>query len=229
MNTPRLIISIATCFLFLTVLKAQDDKKMMATTSMFSAKPDSLPKKDSPVVTGSSQTIKLDSVPKHDPRKATRRSAVLPGWGQAYNKQYWKIPLVYGVMAIPVGFYIYNNNYYQKTKYAYDAHYKAIHNKDSSMLAGIDPELKNLQINDLQNYRNSFRRDRDYCILWFVVTWALQVVDATVSAHLLNFDVSTDLSMQIKPQISNYVQGAGGGLSVAFNLKNPPRRVANIR
>src|SRR3982751_3065886 len=55
----------------------------------------------------------------HDPRKATFRSAVIPGWGQAYNREYWKIPIVYGALAIPVSLYIYNNSYYQMTKFAY--------------------------------------------------------------------------------------------------------------
>jgi hypothetical protein len=224
MKIPRLFISIAACFLFLLAANAQDEKKTLGNTRLFSAKPDSLVRKDSPVIAAAPKAVK-DSVPKHDPRKATRRSAILPGWGQAYNKQYWKIPLVYGVMAIPVSFYIYNNNYYHKTKYAYEAKLKAFQG-DSSMLPGIDPELKGLQRNDLQNYRNSFRRDRDYSILWFVITWALQVVDATVSAHFINFDVSDDLSMQIKPQISNL---GSPGISLALNLKSPSRRTAISR
>ncbi|MFN9588755.1 MAG: DUF5683 domain-containing protein, partial [Bacteroidota bacterium] len=70
------------------------------------------------------KTAVKDSVKKHDPRIATRRSAILPGWGQAYNKQYWKIPLAYGIIAIPVGTYIFNNNTYKKLKFAYEARYK---------------------------------------------------------------------------------------------------------
>src|ERR1044071_6936798 len=62
-------------------------------------------------VTAATDTLKkpkADTVVKHDPRKATRRSAILPGWGQAYNREYWKIPLVYTAIGIPAGFYIYN-------------------------------------------------------------------------------------------------------------------------
>ena len=54
----------------------------------------------------------------HSPKKATKRSAILPGLGQAYNKQYWKIPLVYGALAVPVATYVYNNDLYTKTKFA---------------------------------------------------------------------------------------------------------------
>lgn len=231
MKITRLFISIAVCFLFLATLKAQDEKRKMAETHLLAARPDSVTKKDSqvlaavPAATPKDSVLKKDSVFKPIPRIATRRSAILPGLGQAYNRQYWKIPLVYGIMAIPVGFYIYNNNYYQKTKYAYEAKFNAAKG-DSSMLAGIDPELKGLQINDLLNYRNSFRRDRDYSILWFIITWGLQVVDATVSAHLLNFDVSEDLSMQIKPQISNL---RAPGVSLAFNIKSPSHRTPIAR
>src|SRR6476659_8505687 len=72
--------------------------------------------------------IKPDSVktkPTHDPHKATLRSAIIPGWGQAYNREYWKIPIVYGALAIPVSLYFYNNKWYKKTKFAYDALYNA--------------------------------------------------------------------------------------------------------
>src|ERR1700759_5755474 len=57
---------------------------------------------------------------KHDPHKATIRSAILPGWGQAYNHEYWKIPIVYGALAVPGSLFIYNNKWYQKTKEAYE-------------------------------------------------------------------------------------------------------------
>ena len=79
---------------------------------------------------------------KHSPKKATNRSAILPGLGQAYNKQYWKIPLVYGVLSVPVATYIYNNDLYAKTKFAYEARIKEA-NGDNSNVIKIDPTLKN--------------------------------------------------------------------------------------
>ncbi|MGQ7359625.1 DUF5683 domain-containing protein, partial [Streptococcus suis] len=89
----------------------------------------------------------------------------------------------------------------KKTKFAYEAKIKAAA-LDSSDYAAIDPELINLSTGSLQSYRNSFRRDRDYSILWFVLAWGLQIVDATVFAHLKQFNVSRDLSMQIHPQLN---------------------------
>ncbi len=157
----------------------------------------------------------------HSPRIATRRSAIIPGWGQAYNHEYWKIPIVYGVLAIPTVAFIYNNNYYKKTKFAYEAKYKA-QNGDSSDLAAIDPELANLSIGSLQNYRNQFRRDRDYSILFFLLAWGLQVADATVFAHLKQFNVSNDLSMQINPTFNPYTRTPA--LSVSLNIREHSKR-----
>src|SRR5215210_6727685 len=63
---------------------------------------------------------KKDTLLRHSPSKATLRSALIPGWGQAYNKEYWKIPLVYAVVGIPAGFFVYNNTWYKRTKRAFE-------------------------------------------------------------------------------------------------------------
>ena len=163
------------------------------------------------------KTAVKDSVKKHDPRIATRRSAILPGWGQAYNKQYWKIPLAYGIIAIPVGTYIFNNNTYKKLKFAYEARYKQAQG-DPSDVPFIDQELTGLSIDNLINYRNAYRRDRDYSVLFFLLAWGFQVVDATVFAHLKEFDVSNNLSMQLRPRLDPISRNAG--LSLTFQLRS---------
>jgi len=70
----------------------------------------------------------------------------------------------------------------------------------------------------LQSYRNSFRRDRDYSILFFLLAWGLNVVDATVFGHLKDFDVSNNLSMNLKPQFNPSTKSPG--LMVTFHPKN---------
>ena len=160
---------------------------------------------------------RADTILHHNPRLATRYSAILPGLGQAYNKQYWKIPLVYGVIAIPVATYVYNNDLYNKTKFAYNAKFKA-QNGDASDLPLIDPALTNLSIGSLQSYRNAFRRDRDYSILWFLMAWGINVVDATVSGHLKEFDVNSNLAISVKPVIEPAFRQTG--LSLQLHLKN---------
>lgn len=190
-------------------LPAQDNKQLLANSSLLpaagnrSAMQNPVQKDSLPVVTSK----------KHNPRIATRRSAILPGWGQAYNKQYWKIPLVYGVLAIPASLYFYNNSWYQKTKFAYEALFKAAALRpDSSDLSRIDPQLRGLGISSLQSYRNSFRRDKDYSLLWFILAWGLQVADATVFAHLKQFDVSDNLSMRLTPTFNPATKLPGLGL-----------------
>lgn len=152
----------------------------------------------------------------HSPKKATNRSAILPGLGQAYNKQYWKIPLVYGVLSVPVVTYIYNNDLYAKTKFAYEARIMEA-NGNNSNVSKIDPTLKNLSAGSLQSYRNIFRKNRDYSIMWFILAWGINVVDASVSGHLKAFDVSNNLSIKMAPMRADTYQQAG--LSLQLNWK----------
>jgi hypothetical protein len=189
-------------------------------------KKDTSAQKNNAVIKKDSALVKSDTVVKlkFRPQVATRRAAILPGWGQATNKEYWKIPLVYGVLAIPTALYFYNDSWYSKTKYAYEAKFKAqAPTLDSSGLSSIDPQLKNLGLASLQSYRNTFRRDRDYSILYFILAWGLQVADATVFAHLKQFDVSDDLSLQVKPQFNPNTRTPGLGL--VFNFKEPSKKI----
>ena len=157
-----------------------------------------------------------DTLLHHIPSRATKRSALIPGWGQAYNKQYWKIPLVYGVLAIPASTYVYNDNWYQKTKFAYEARFKE-NAGDASDVSKIDSKLSNLSLASLQSYRNIFRRDRDYSIMWFILAWGINIVDATVSGHLKEFDVNNNLSIRLTPYVQPSQQQSG--LALQFNFK----------
>lgn len=217
MNPYRILI----LFLVLQLLN-QESGAQTDSSSKTVAKSNAM----SPVA-DSSLRYQKDSVIKHDPRKATRRSAIIPGWGQAYNREYWKIPLVYGAIAIPTVMYIYNNNWYHKTKFAYEAKYKYQANGDTTDLAAIDPDLKNLSMTSLQSYRNSFRRDRDYSILFFLLAWGLNVVDATVFGHLKDFDVSNNLSMNLKPQFNPNTKSSG--LMLTFHPKKPEKKLYEVR
>jgi hypothetical protein len=226
MKLYTLFILFTVGILYSGTTHAQDDKKAMSSSKFMSAQKDSL-------TTNDTVKAKKDTVPKHEPHIATRRSAIIPGWGQAYNKQYWKIPLVYTALAIPVAAFFYNNSYYQKTKFAYEAVYAATSPaKDSSLLPLIDPSVKNLDgtplsLGSYQNYRNSFRRNRDYSVLWFLIAWGVQVVDATVFAHLKQFDVSNDLSMDINPSFNP--QTRTPALALTLSLKSPQRKPAITR
>lgn len=149
-------------------------------------------------------TVK-NSVRKFNTRKATIRSAMIPGWGQLYNRKYWKAPLVWGALGTTAGIYFYNVKYYRSLKQAYI--YRSDNDSNNDDL--VDEEFRNLSTESIRSYRNSFRQNVDYSVLFFILFWGLNVVDATVDAHLKAFDVSDDLSIQIKPGYSTMANTAG--------------------
>jgi len=157
---------------------------------------------------------------KHNPKLATKRSLILPGWGQAYNKQYWKIPIVYGALSIPAITFIYNNNVYKEAKFAYEARFKATvaGGKDSTDFNTLDPKYQKADANAIQSLRNAARRDRDYSIFWFLIVWGLNIADATVFGHLKDFDVSNNLSLNICPDFNTTTKTPS--VNFAFKLKN---------
>ena len=160
-------------------------------------------------------SIKADTVRRFSPRKAAIRSAILPGWGQVYNKKYWKVPLVYAAIGIPAYTFFYNKRWYEKTR---DAAKLLAVGDTANFRNRVDPKLyvfftTSNSVSSLLNYRNQFRRDMDYSVLFFLVAWGLNVVDATVDAHLKGFDVSDDLSLKIQPKFD---RGAGIALVLQF-------------
>ena len=152
----------------------------------------------------------------HSPRKAAIRSAILPGWGQAYNKRYWKIPIVYAALGTSAYVFVDNVSWYRKLRFAY----KVAVEKDVANYGKVDRRLSRfVETNNtsfLQYQRNEYRRNVDYSVLAFVLLWGLNVVDATVDAHLKSFDVSPDLSLHLKPGYSDLAKTNGISLVLAI-------------
>jgi hypothetical protein len=146
--------------------------------------------------------------------KAALRSAILPGLGQAYNKKYWKIPIVYGVIAIPVSLYSYNRKWYNLTRNAYTIR----STQDSANFNKIAPELVPLSNEALRLYRNDFRKNMDFSILGILLTWGLNIVDATVDGHLRGFDISDEVSLKLAPKLSTTNQSGQMGMSAIFYI-----------
>ena len=128
------------------------------------------------------------------PKKAILYSAILPGLGQVYNRQYWKVPIIYAGMAAAFIAYDFNNSRYQQYKKAYIAR---IDNNPSTTdeFVGLytDANLKTLQ--------DSYKRFADMTILFTAVGFAIQSLDALTAAHLKNFDVSKDISFRFSPTV----------------------------
>ncbi len=155
----------------------------------------------------------------HSPRKATIRSAIIPGWGQAYNKKYWKIPIVYGALGTAAGFFIYNRREYIDARDAY--RYKVDTIAANDVL--IKPKFQPVDAEAVRQYRIGVRQYVDYSVLAFLVLWGLNVVDATVDGHLKAFEVSDDLTMQINPTVNPITKQASVGLVFTFGKHNAAR------
>lgn len=171
-----------------------------------------------PAVVNKPAINKYDSAMKaHSPRVAAIRSAMLPGLGQIYNKKYWKLPIVYGALGTCAGVFLYNLGNYKNTRFAYTVKYNMrVNRTDSALFSQIKPNLQPLSEESLRFYRNQFRRDIDYSALFFILLWGLNVVDASVDAHLKSFDVGPDLSLRFKP---GYSELAGtNGLSIVLKI-----------
>ena len=180
-------------------------------------------KEDSSVTKAPVASIKDKSkdtsrVKPHSPRVAAIRSAILPGLGQIYNKKYWKLPIVYGGMGISAGVFFFNLKSYRDTRFAYKVKYNMrVYHTDSSKYAQIKDFLRPLSEESLRFYRNQYRRDIDYSALVFILLWGLNVVDATVDAHLKTFDVGPDLGLRFKAGHSD--MAGTNGVSLVLNWK----------
>jgi hypothetical protein len=144
----------------------------------------------------------------HSPRKATILSAVLPGLGQAYNRKYWKIPIIYAGLGVSV-YFLQDNltqiSYFRESyKFATDDNPATINTSGYS--AG---QLQDLVI--------QHRKWRDYSYLGMAAIYLLNLVDANVDGHLFNFDVSDDLSLRISPSMLPTAQPIAG-LSLCLKL-----------
>lgn len=146
----------------------------------------------------------------HSAKKASRLSAMLPGLGQAYNKKYWKIPVIYGALGTSTYFIIKNNRDYQKYRNAYIART----DNDSTTFTSIKYTTENIRLR-----RDYFRRNMELSIIITAGIYVLNIVDAAVDAHLFYFDVSDDLSMRIEPQVNMNAIRPGqfnGGLKLSL-------------
>jgi len=186
---------------------------------------------DTPIIISEKNT-KTEEV--HSPKKAATYSAILPGLGQAYNKKYWKIPLVYGGLGTIGYFTVWNNNQYNFIKTAY------VHLKDrgDKIDAGEEPDpnknaymkIKGIEYFDLDSpndistlttafvkWQAYYRRNRDLLFIGMAAFYALQIIDANVDAHLFNFDISDNLSMNWQPSMQKINNDLA--YSINFSIK----------
>ena len=158
--------------------------------------------------------IKDSSAKKYNPGIAIRRSAILPGWGQYTNKKYWKIPLVYAGIGIPVYLFTKNLKQYKEAKSAFILATDGDPSNDNLI---VEPYYSvRMQPDRIRVFRNAVRQNVDYSVLFFIIFWGLNVADAAVDANLKTFDVSDNLSLRLKGGYSPLANT--NGVSIVLNI-----------
>lgn len=161
----------------------------------------------------------------HSPKKAAMYSAIIPGWGQAYNKKYWKIPIVYAGFGT-IGYFIgWNNRYYNTYKDAYSDLTDDDPNTDSYNDIEASQYYDLTNPTDFENFRSGlnkqqeyYRRNRDLLIISIIGFYGLNIIDASVDAHFFEFDISEDLTMNWQPTVQPYRKELVYGLNFTFNF-----------
>ncbi len=160
----------------------------------------------------SGTTVKAKA-PLHSSKKAAYLSAVLPGLGQAYNKKYWKIPIVYaGFGGLAYALY-YTSTNFQGYKAAYRLQVATVPNPNASFNGANDPAT-------LKDYRDYFKKYLDIAAIGVGVWYLLNIIDATVDAHLMGWNMKDDLSVTWNPTLitsPNY-NSAAAGLTVTLHF-----------
>jgi len=166
----------------------------------YSQEPDTTTAQETPADT-------LDN--EYSPRKAALLSAAFPGMGQVYNNKIWKVPIVYVGVGVIYYAYDFNATYYEEYKTAF-----------TRFTNGEIQEYKGITSKEgLKRAKDYYRRYRDMNILIMAGWYLVQIIDATVDAYMFNFDVSEDLSLNIRPtpiQSKNYHVVPGIKFSVNF-------------
>lgn len=141
----------------------------------------------------------------HSPRGALWRAAIVPGWGQLYNRQYYKIPVVWAGLGGLTATALYVNQRYLLYRHSY--HFLAETNVSPEYAAdfrrlindlGITEEQARQRQNDFRRSRDILRRNRDLLYIGIGLFYGLSILDAYVNAHLLDFDIGEDLTLTVE-------------------------------
>ncbi len=157
-------------------------------------------------------TISYALKSQHSPRKAALMSTFLPGLGQAYNRQYYKIPILYAGLATLTYFYINNNNNFK----SYRDEYLHRINGDTAL---FNPSYKNYSTTSIQKLREYYQNNLELTVIIGVVVYLLNIVDASVYAHLFSFDVSDNLTLGIKPDFNYSLRDPRSLPGASFSIK----------
>ena len=153
------------------------------------------------------------------PAKAAFYSAVLPGLGQAYNKKYWKIPLVYGALGTGIYFYTTNNKEYNRYRDAYKSRLAGFAN-DEFYFDSQGNQLKTprVTLEGLERGQKFYRKNKEVALLVLMGIYALNIIDANVDAHLMQYNVDENLSLAPHYKFNEIDATSNLGLTLNFNF-----------
>ena len=188
----KVLIANAVLFLFCSAMLAQNDKDKIAQ----------------PLKSADSIRVQ-EPIDPLSPARAAFYSAVLPGLGQAYNKKYWKIPIVYGALGTGIYFYMNNNKEYKRYRDAY-----------KSRLAGFEDDefFGRINLDGLQRAQKFYRKNKEISLLVTIGIYALNIIDANVDAHLLQYNIDKNLTLMPHFKFNEIDAKSDLGLTLNFNF-----------
>jgi len=224
-----LVILLVTGFGFAALAQESAPDSTKTKTDQENLKHDSVTSKRFVPKVTKVKTYHPDSL--HSPHKAVMRSLMIPGWGQIYNHQWWKVPIIYTGLGLLVSAIIFNQNNYAPNLIV------AKYYEHGETLQTLSPKAPQYQLFALyQSYGvqsqtvydlvDGYRRNRDLSILGLLGGWGIQMVDAYIDAKFQHsYTMDTDFSFKVTPMISQpvYAQSFNGafitGVKVTFTLR----------
>ena len=153
------------------------------------------------------------------PAKAAFYSAILPGLGQAYNKKYWKIPIVWGAIGTGIYFYVNNNKEYNRYRDAYKSRLAGFTNDEFYFDANGNPlTTPRVTTEGLERGQKFYKKNKEISLLVTLGLYALNIIDANVDAHLLQYNVDENLSLAPHYMINEFDASSSLGLTLNFKL-----------
>lgn len=205
--TTKLFFTTFLCLCFTLSVSAQkkaskEEKKIIKNDSLVN-----VVFKDS--IKASRKAKRMERFDVLSPSKAAFYSAILPGLGQAYNRKYWKIPIVYGLIGTSVYFYDRNSKDYNRYRNAYKRRLAGF--EDDEFFGYIEDE-------GLRNAQKTLKRNKELSMLLTIGAYVLNIIDANVDAHLMRYNVSDDLTVTPHYQINEYDNSSSLGLTLNFKF-----------
>ena len=204
------------CLLFFPVLSplAQEGQQESPKDSV-----PQIPEKQDIIIEGKVEKKRINPLA---PSRAAFYSAILPGLGQAYNKRYWKVPIVIGAIGVGIYAYNYNNDLYVRFRTAFKRRRAGFTDDEFYDVngSGIVPGSPDFSDDALQDGQERYQRDRDLALFITLALYALNIIDANVDAHLKQFNVDDDRGLDIKPYLeyNPIIGNPNYGVAITINF-----------